>query len=369
MRQFEDHLVAEARPTNYGAFRYLTQRAGYNAPTLARPSKIKKEHKKAERVAVQAKPEAELSKKLEPKDRRIALVGGVMTLLFGVIFYLEPEKSLYSIIFWLSICYGSLLWMLYHLLRHRNPFSSETPGKQRSSAWGALAGGVFIVVSGYGYHVWEPPFSMLEEYITNGTAVYGTAFWNLDGKVVHPVGIAMYVRLENSKRTAEMIDQMSFEIKDNRGDWEPLIEINHGEFYNGGYPNLALLKVDLLDVALYQRNLQPGDFVSGWIFFDYPPSSWFPSPDFVEMGKHAVHPELVKAHVGFVLAGGQLDWNKISGFQPEFRAHVRDVRGQTFNVVMEKPSSRWSGQTILIAVENDPTDFSDHKIDFLRIQR
>lgn len=119
------------------------------------------------------------------------------------------------------------------------------------------------------WHAWPTEsFILRGEFIENGASVYGLALWNVHSDAVYPVGIAAYIRLENDYSKARMIDSMRFQIRTSNNSWVPLTEMEFGDFYYGVNPDLYPLGSPLLIVELANRNMEPGDFVGGWVFWD-----------------------------------------------------------------------------------------------------
>jgi hypothetical protein len=216
-------------------------------------------------------------------------------------------------------------------------------------------------------------FRVSPQLIQNGEVVYGLGIWNMDENVadaLYPVGIEMFLQLQNVTASATMIDTLEFEIKREADDsWELLPQLTNSAFYGGASPNkLFRLNASMLKSTFYNHNLEPGDTTMGWVFLDYPNSATIPMPDFSQA--HSYHPNWIP-EVGqkFVTANGYVIWKRVFPFVPEFRAKIATVDGNHYIIPFTLPpiESRWSEQEISFTIASGFQDFSYLPVKFFRL--
>jgi hypothetical protein len=211
----------------------------------------------------------------------------------------------------------------------------------------------------------EIGFRVSPQLVLNGERVYGCGMWSVDetGAAVYPIGIEMFLQLQNRDSSTAVIDSLEFEIKDEGSDtWELLPQLTDGDaFFIGSYPKLAKVSMPLLKGAVYNRNLQYGDTIMGWVFLDYPKSAAIPVPDFAEYSRHSYHQDYVATPGDkFIIANGYSIWTRVFPFVPEFRAKIVTVDGSHYIVPFTLPDkeSRWSEQQLSFTITQGYKDFS-----------
>jgi hypothetical protein len=218
------------------------------------------------------------------------------------------------------------------------------------------------------WHFW-PSFTVVAELMENGTAPYGLAIWNVTKDAAYPVGIATYIRIQNGYPYAEMIDSIVLQIEARDGTWHSLTDMEFGDFYYGNPPTLyTLANIPLLRSRLSNRNLEPGDYESGWLFLDYPKDSQLNPPDFT---KYAESAGKVAPGVGVFFEQGYIMWEAdVPPYIPTFRMVITDLKDETTIVPVEFGRHRW-GQPppVYLLITNPALDVSKLPIDFRRLSR
>lgn len=264
------------------------------------------------------------------------------------------------------------------------PFTAKPSGLPRWKPWGAAC--VIVALCGIAsYLMWDKAksreiaeirsqpaphgFEVIGEVIDNGERVYGLGLWNIQGESLYPVGMEMYLRVRNSGSMADMVDSIEVDVATNDGKLEPLVEMDPLTPYEGAYPNLARLEIPLLKTALFNRNLEPGAYASGWMWFDYPRTAAIQTPDFRWYGQIALHRDF-KYEPGdtFIFAAGERVWNPVLPYLPVFRLKITSVGGNAFIVPITSSKQRWSDQLISWTVKEKARSFDTLQLRFLRQQ-
>jgi hypothetical protein len=295
----------------------------------------------------------------------------ILGVLLGVFFVIVLPPLYARMPIFVGVCIG-LVW-----LSHKSHWVIRWSSARRI----VLSGAVVIVCSVIAVpqfvtqwkleHRSTRTFNVSGEFIENGMVVYGLALWNVQNDAVYPVGIAAYLRLENADSVSRMVDSIELQIQTEKGTWEPLETMEFGDFYYGNYPNLSLLRMKLLQGELADRNLQPGDHVSGWMFLDYPNNAQIASPDFAEYSKHVANPNMkLKPHEAVIFHGGDVAWEtKVDPYVPKLEAKITDLHGKTTTVPVEMAPQRWPNQQpIVLAIEGAEKNFDTMPIKFLRLR-
>lgn len=125
----------------------------------------------------------------------------------------------------------------------------------------------------------------VEGYRFNPDRTVVTGFWMYDGLKISPIHVILLLRLINRQNTVSMVDAFNVEMEVGADQWVKLKRLNKGRVFSAinsiqrcrGFREAKAVEFErgFFEDAIRKKNIQQGETIEGWAFFQYPTEGYF----------------------------------------------------------------------------------------------